>query len=166
MDVLTRFMANVDQSGGPDACHPWTGPIRNEKGYGSFRIDGRYEVAHRWLLGCRRGRPLVWPEEIGCHTCDNPSWCNPRHLYVGTHADNTRDAIERSGHPAAKRHTQVQCAHGHPYDELNTGFSAGRRYCKTCKRAQSKDNQRRARRARGLKRRTRRANGQFEWVAS
>lgn len=29
------------------------------------------------------------------HTNDNPPDCNPRNLILGTHADNTRDKIER-----------------------------------------------------------------------
>lgn len=160
-DILDRFYSQVDRSAGPDACHPWTGPSRNGKGYGAFVVDGQTHVAHRWLLGELRGRLLAWPAEVGCHTCDNPPCCNPGHLYVGTHADNAKDAIERSGHPAAARRALTRCVHGHAYTAENTGVSSGRRYCRACKRVQSNENAKRARRARGLKPRTRRPNGQF-----
>jgi hypothetical protein len=88
----------VDTSGGPDACHPWTG-ARNEHGYGQF-WDGTYHAngsprmvgAHRW--GYRRfvgdpGRLHVR------HTCDQP-WCqNRRHWVLGTHLQNMADRSER-----------------------------------------------------------------------
>jgi len=33
--------------------------------------------------------------KIVCHTCDNPSCCNPEHLYAGSWQDNVEDCIKR-----------------------------------------------------------------------
>ena len=75
---------------GEDEC--WPHRLASQKGYG--RLPGTWgTLIHRavyWLAhGCK---PL---EGVICHHCDNPSCCNPAHLYEGTMLDNMRDRDSR-----------------------------------------------------------------------
>lgn len=97
-----RFWEKVDQSGGPDACWPWTAYIRAD-GYGEFAALGkpRPEKAYRAAFRLSRGR-----EPIGfvLHSCDNRKCCNPSHLREGSHQENTQDAVERSRYRHGSNH--------------------------------------------------------------
>lgn len=97
MPVPDRFWPKVDQSGGEDACHPWTA-AHYISGYGRFSMPGRprsneHVRAHRIAYELAYG-PFD-PSLIVRHTCDNPPCCNPRHLVLGTRGDNNRDRANR-----------------------------------------------------------------------
>lgn len=156
MDILERFYTHVDQSGGPNACWPWTGTSRNAAGYGAFVVQGKTEVASRWILGYLRGSSLIYPQELACHKkiCQGfKGCCNPDHLYIGTPTDNARDAVQDGKHWGAANWAKTHCVQGHEFTEENTcrfGPEDRLRYCRTCKRITGRETARKKRRAKGV----------------
>lgn len=81
----------------PDTgCWNWHGAKTNY-GYGNFSINGTPWKAHRLsvaLYGDVDGNKGILGKVV-MHMCDNTSCVNPKHLKIGTQADNIRDRDEK-----------------------------------------------------------------------
>ena len=91
---IDRFWAKVTV-GKPNECWDWqAGKIGT--GYGQFWLKGNMLRAHRvaYVLG-KFNQPRKF---CVCHKCDNPSCCNPKHLFLGTRADNNNDTHIKKRH--------------------------------------------------------------------
>lgn len=101
-----RFWRHVDKRG-KDECWEWTGG-RNQKGYGRFKVKHgeSMRAAHRYAYTLLVG-PIPKGKQV-CHRCDNPPCVNPRHLWLGTNAENNRDSWAKGRQPsrAVPRHSR------------------------------------------------------------
>jgi len=86
-----RFESKINKTpkGG---CWIWTSG-KNEKGYGMIQVGGKQIRAHRLSYELYVGD--IPPGMLVCHSCDEPSCCNPKHLWLGTNADNQRDKMDK-----------------------------------------------------------------------
>lgn len=80
-------------------CWEWTGGTDGD-GYGCFRwteknIQRANQAAYELFVGKRHGLQVL-------HTCDNPSCCNPEHLFLGTSKDNFDDMVRKGRRVIAK----------------------------------------------------------------
>lgn len=91
MTIEERFWRNVTLRG-PDDCWPYGSNSR----YGNVRVGGagsRHILAHRLSYLLAFGH---LPDKlVVMHKCDNPRCVNPKHLCLGTCADNIKDAVEK-----------------------------------------------------------------------
>lgn len=87
---LSRFFEKIRKD--PETCcWLWESQV-NGSGYGIFYSHGRQWRAHRWSYMMFVGDP---GELCVCHACDVPCCVNPKHLWLGTKADNHRDAVKK-----------------------------------------------------------------------
>ena len=87
------FIERIPESG----CWIWMGQCW-DSGYGYLRqrVDGKvkHTAAHRYMYEYYNG---PFDKELNVlHRCDNPSCVNPNHLFLGTHADNMKDMIQKN----------------------------------------------------------------------
>lgn len=91
--IVQRFWSKVDKSTGENGCWNWIAAI-DSPGYGAFKINAKKVNSHRVAFAISTGN---WPKttDLVMHSCDNRLCCNPGHLSLGSHKDNTQEQIAR-----------------------------------------------------------------------
>lgn len=93
-------------------CWQWTG--YTNKGYGRLDIAGVEGVyAHRAAyISANPSCGLSLKDDSDkdrcvLHSCDNPSCCNPRHMFIGSHDDNMDDKVSKGRSKIWEHSTQT-----------------------------------------------------------
>jgi hypothetical protein len=85
-------------------CWNWLG-VKTPKGYGEFCMEYKKYRAHRVVYSMFnpsmdfRLSAFNKNSRLVLHKCDNPSCCNPSHLFEGTQRENILDRDSKGRRP-------------------------------------------------------------------
>jgi len=109
-----------------NGCWLWTG-ARQRDGYGTFEVNGKCIVAHRYFYEFFNSTRIPPGMHID-HLCKRKRCVNPLHLEVVTPGENVRRSLMKT-----------ECKRGHPLTGDNLIIRpTGGRDCRACGRFWSK----------------------------
>lgn len=74
------------------------------RGHGQLRINQPRSTPYTHRIAWELSRGPIPEKMLVLHSCDNPPCCRPDHLFLGTNADNTHDAIAKGRLACGSRH--------------------------------------------------------------
>lgn len=140
---ITRIFRKVKVM--PSGCWEWQGARLKQSGYGVIRFRRQAETVHRLLYAWtveklpkrKRGQPFGEDgRELDHVHCSNKLCCNPVHIALVSHADNSL----RSDSPSAINSRKTHCVRGHLLPAVYTEKGKtgnGTRRCIECRRMNS-----------------------------
>ncbi len=104
-EAINRFWNKIKTPANEDDCWEWTA-FKDKDGYGKLSLRERNRKsysAHRFSYELYNNIILP-PDQMVCHSCDNPSCVNPNHLMLGDAKTNEQDAVNKNRHSHGSTH--------------------------------------------------------------
>jgi len=101
---VKRFLDKVDKRG---TCWLWTACAFDD-GYGAFQLSHplRTVRAHRFSFVVHNKTKITDLQVL--HRCDTPLCVRPSHLFLGSHADNMIDRMQKGRQPKEERNGRAR----------------------------------------------------------